>query len=146
LVPTHPAHSGTVQRIRLLLVDDDEPLLRVLRKYFEKRDPVYEVEVARSADDALMLLQAQAFDVVVSDVCMPGLSGCDLHAQAMTGWPGLRCGFVFMSGWATDDDRAYIRKTGWPFLTKPASLGSLTEAVEAAHQASCCRGAETRTA
>jgi DNA-binding NtrC family response regulator len=146
LVPTHRAHSGLVQRIRLLLVDDDDRLLRVMRRYFEKRDPVYEVEVARSADDALMLLQERAFDVVVSDVCMPGLSGCELHAEAMKRWPGLRCGFVFVSGWATDDDRAYIRKTGWPFLSKPVPLNVLTEAVEAAHQAGFRRSAETLTA
>ncbi len=146
MVSTHPAHAGPVQWIRLLLVDDDEPSLRVLHNYFEKHAPVQEVEVARSADDALILLQARTFDVVVSDVAMPGLSGCELHAQAINRWPGRRCGFVFVSDWATDNDRAYIRKTGWPFLTKPVSLGALTEAVEAAHQASGCRGAETRTA
>ena len=61
----------------LLLVDDDPFLLRSLRRLLPD---LHRVVLAGSAEAALLALDAQPFDVVVTDVHMPGMSGIDLLA------------------------------------------------------------------
>jgi two-component system response regulator AtoC len=61
---------------RVLVVDDEENLRLVLRTLLRKHG--YEVEVAKSAEDALGRLDAFDPDFVIADVRMPGMSGIDL--------------------------------------------------------------------
>jgi EAL domain-containing protein (putative c-di-GMP-specific phosphodiesterase class I) len=61
---------------RVLLVDDDEVMLRALSRELGRLD--YDVVPAASVAFALNAVSAGAFDVIVSDVCMAGLTGIDL--------------------------------------------------------------------
>lgn len=65
---------------RLLLVDDDETLLEVTCELFAEHG--YDVVTAGTADQALARLAGGAFDVLFSDVLMPGMSGLDLLRAA----------------------------------------------------------------
>ncbi len=60
---------------RILFVDDEQRVLTSMRAMF-RRD--YEVHLASSGAEALALLREQAFDVVVSDQRMPGMTGVEL--------------------------------------------------------------------
>lgn len=60
---------------RVLLVDDNDAYLENLEAILS---PESEVVGARSAREALALLQRERFDLVVSDVRMPGMSGVEL--------------------------------------------------------------------
>jgi two-component system, probable response regulator PhcQ len=62
--------------ITVLLVDDDPALLRALVRGL--RDPGIEVLTASNADEALSLLRKKPFDVIISDIDMPGRSGLEL--------------------------------------------------------------------
>jgi len=61
------------QRVRVLLVDDDEDLLIGIRLGLRKG--AFDVATARSADEAAAVLRERAIDVVVSDEQMPEVSG-----------------------------------------------------------------------
>lgn len=61
--------------LRLLLVDDNETFLDVLRAYFEAIHAVVIVGVARSGEHALALTELRAPDLVIIDLAMPGIGG-----------------------------------------------------------------------
>ncbi len=74
-MPGAPAHAGT---LHALVVDDEQPALSELA-WLLGRDPrVATVRTAASATEALRSLEAEATDVVFTDISMPGLDGLDL--------------------------------------------------------------------
>jgi two-component system response regulator CpxR len=73
----HPA--PTPERARLLLVDDDRGLARMLREFLELQG--FEVELAHDGETALGRIDAAPPDLVVLDVTLPGLSGFEVLAR-----------------------------------------------------------------
>ena len=71
----HPAP----ERARLLLVDDDRGLARMLREFLELQG--FEVELAHDGETALGRIDAAPPDLVVLDVTLPGLSGFEVLAR-----------------------------------------------------------------
>jgi len=63
---------------RILVVDDDHALLEALPKTISLRIPASQVDTASSGDEALVYLQAQRYDAIVSDIKMPGMDGLAL--------------------------------------------------------------------
>src|SRR2546425_70619 len=72
--------------LRVLLVDDHAPVLRFLALAFKSNGCV--VSTAASAEEAFDLLSVQPFDLVVSDIKMPGLSGLDVLRAVKGRQPG----------------------------------------------------------
>lgn len=69
--------NTTIQSDALILVvDDKEPIRLVLRKFLAAEG--YRVETAASADEAFAAMSAQCFDLVLSDIKMPGMDGLEL--------------------------------------------------------------------
>jgi signal transduction histidine kinase/ActR/RegA family two-component response regulator len=117
---------------RVLVVDDDPSVLRLIRATLERAG--YRVQSVTSAQDALRLYDAtpaDPFRLVLSDVVMPEMDGVDLARRLMSQDPGAR--FVFMSGYAPAElpsrDRAG-RPVG--FLAKPFRPEGLLRAVRTA--------------
>lgn len=81
---------------KVLVVDDDEAIREVCAEALSLKG--YGVTVASSAWDALGHVGGSAWDLVVSDVNMPGLSGMDFYRVATTRAPELASKFVFMTG------------------------------------------------
>ncbi len=63
----------------ILLVDDDPAILRGLKRILEREG--YAVEAVTAADKALSLLGRQLFDLVITDLMMPGMDGLTLLAE-----------------------------------------------------------------
>lgn len=63
-------------KIKLLIVDDEPDFLHVLRSYFPCG--VYEIQGVTSGEAAMSVLEQTQYDVVVTDMAMPGMSGLDL--------------------------------------------------------------------
>lgn len=72
-------------RPSLLLVDDEPEILELLALTF----PDCETVTAHNARDAIEALRARRFDVLISDMKMPGGSGLSLVEQARRLWPDL---------------------------------------------------------
>lgn len=116
-------------KIRILFVEDERQLLDVLLKAAEETD--YYAEGVSSAEAAIERLQQEAFDIIVTDVGLPGMSGLDLlqHLQ------GLRTGIitVVMTALGTVDVAVEAMKRGaTDFITKPFALNTLLGAIRVA--------------
>jgi two-component system OmpR family response regulator len=76
----------TAEPVRLLLVEDDAKLVRILRRGLAQEG--YEVDVALRGDDGLSSAMAHAYDLIVLDLMLPGIDGfavCDaLRAAGRT--------------------------------------------------------------
>ena len=68
-----------MRAVRILLVDDEESLRLTTGANLELEG--FEIVEAANAEQALELARTQAFDIVLSDIRMPGLSGVDLHER-----------------------------------------------------------------
>lgn len=91
---------------RILVVDDEELITDSLAGMLAEA-PQYELDVykAYSGSEALELLNEQQFDIVVSDICMPGISGIGLAQKIREKWP--LCHVIFQTGY---DDFQYTQQ------------------------------------
>ena len=114
----------------ILLVEDEDPVRSFASRALRLRG--YEVAEAASAEEAMELLSddANQFDLLVSDVVMPGMDGPSFAAHARKMRPGLRV--VFISGYAEDSFRRNLVDHDFLFLPKPFSLTDLTAKVKEA--------------
>lgn len=60
---------------KILVIDDEEILIRSLSKLLEKVD--YEVYTARNGQDAIEMIKDESFDLIVCDIRMPGINGVE---------------------------------------------------------------------
>jgi CheY-like chemotaxis protein len=122
--------SESAPRLKVLLVED-EVLIRI-DVADSLRAEGWDVVEAGTVDDALAALEAESFDLVLTDVHMPGeLSGLDLARIVMQNSPEVKV--VVMSGQhvPTDDETMFFHA----FLSKPVLdvAGSLRKLVESAN-------------
>ena len=113
--------------LRILIVDDEEPIRRFVDRVL--RDAGYVTFIAADGVEALALTQKEeAFDVVVTDLMMPGMSGDELARRLRQDEPRLKV--LYLTGYS---DRLFMEKvTLWQdesFLEKPCSVKGLKEAV-----------------
>ena len=99
--PAAVAQSAILQpqperRARVLIVDDDDDVRLVAAAMVEEAG--YEVESAGGGAAALAALEASDFQLLVTDVVMPGMSGVDLVRRVREKWPALP--ILFASGYA----------------------------------------------
>lgn len=114
--------SAVTPRGRLLLVDDEPELRRVLRRALERAG--HEVSEAADGEAALHLIRRMEFDTVISDVCMPLMTGLQLLERLAFEAPELPVLFVSGSIDVLDVERA--RGCGaFDFLQKPVDLAQL---------------------
>lgn len=79
---------------RLLIVDDERSICELLEITFRKEG--HRVEVASSGDSAKRKLEGQIYDIIISDIRMPDISGVDLLQYAKEVSPG--CVFILITG------------------------------------------------
>ncbi|WP_423597259.1 Hpt domain-containing response regulator [Roseateles sp. MS654] len=112
-------------RIRVLLVEDDPTLQRFVAMALE--DDEVRLQACISVDEALLALATQSFDLVISDLMLPGRHGIDL-LQTLQQRPALRGNArlaVFSAG-LNPAVRAQLESLGVTrFLSKPCSLADL---------------------
>jgi nitrogen-specific signal transduction histidine kinase/CheY-like chemotaxis protein len=105
---------------RILVVDDEEMLLEVAHEWLKGLG--YRVAKRASPAQALDILRSETFDLLLTDVTMPGMSGMELAERALALHPGLRV--LLASGFAED-----MLPGAWPLLEKPYSREQLAHAV-----------------
>ena len=87
------------QKLRILIVDDDERMTRTLADIFSTTG--HQPVEANSGAQALELARTQPFDCVLTDVRMPGMDGVELHRQLCQTLPGLPV--MLMTAYASDE-------------------------------------------
>jgi two-component system NtrC family response regulator len=97
-------------------VDDDESLRRVLQVQLQQDG--YSVVTAASAQEASSLLQLRAYDLVITDLRMPGLSGIGVLKQVKSQYP--ETVVIVLTAFGTVETAVEAMKAGaYDFLTKP---------------------------
>jgi DNA-binding NtrC family response regulator len=115
------------RKAHLLIVDDNPNTLASLSRAFRMEG--HEVTVSDNAARALELLRTETFDLVLSDVVMPGKSGLELLEDLKAA--GVKTPIVLVSGQANIEMAVKATKLGaLDFLEKPASTDKLLVTVE----------------
>lgn len=108
---------------RILVVDDDPSLRRVLQVQLEQEG--YEVVVTASAQQTLSLLQLQHFDLVITDLRMPGMSGLALLKHARLQYP--QTIVIKLTAFGTVETAVEAMKPGaCDYLTKPVHADEMS--------------------
>ncbi len=122
--PEIPSRTG-----RVLVVEDEEIVREMLATTL--RLAGHEVTEVASGEEALQALTERRFDVVVTDIAMPGVSGWEVASAAREREEPIPV--IFVTGWAASVDRNRARKMGVRrILAKPTTTEELLEAVREA--------------
>jgi two-component system response regulator AtoC len=117
--------------INILVVDDEEPFRRLLKKELTRKG--YAVEVAADGSEALRLLNDRSFNVILLDVIMPGVDGISLMKKLKedSGAPSV----IVLTGKATVETAVEAMKNGaYDYLTKPYKLDELAVVIDRAYE------------
>jgi nitrogen-specific signal transduction histidine kinase/CheY-like chemotaxis protein len=115
---------------RVLLVDDEAGIRRSVGRLLRRYG--VEVETAATGSEALSALARDAFDLVISDIRMPGLSGEELYHLVVHAYPHMTSKIVFMSGdMMRHETQVFLKQSGCPSLQKPCELDDLMRVLEA---------------
>jgi HD-like signal output (HDOD) protein len=112
----------------VLFVDDEQPLLDGLRWLLRKQRAEWRMEFVTSAQAALGLLSQRQFDIVISDMRMPGIDGASLLQTVRDLYPS--AARVILSGQSTNEELLRGIPAMQQFLTKPCDPARLKEAVQ----------------
>jgi two-component system, chemotaxis family, CheB/CheR fusion protein len=116
-------------RPRALIVDDAPDVTEMLALFLQHAG--YETVMAFSAPDALAAAREERFDVVVSDIGMPGMNGYQL-AEALRSLPEYHSvPMIAVTGFSVFDDRGRAVQSGFnAHLTKPINPATLLELIQ----------------
>ncbi|MGI9068632.1 MAG: response regulator [Pyrinomonadaceae bacterium] len=109
----------------VLIVDDDEAIRDNL---FELLSETYICQTAETAEQALARLETDTYDVVLTDISMPGLSGLELLGHVRQKFPNTPV--IIISGISDQEHAQGLIKLGaFDFLLKPFSLEVVEKSV-----------------
>ncbi|RMF60315.1 MAG: response regulator [Calditrichaeota bacterium] len=113
---------------RILVVDDEETLTFSLYQTFIKSPIDCEVVTASSGEEALQRFREQAFDVVITDVAMPGISGLELLSTIKDEHPETRVIVITAYG-SPEVSESTLERGGDLYVEKPFDIIQLKETV-----------------
>lgn len=122
--PAQAQHSGT---LRVLVVEDNPVNRRLFREQLQLLG--CRVTLAKEGKEAVMCLQLQTFDIVLTDLCMPGMDGYALARKIRADWPTLPV--VAVTATVTQQEFEECEKAGMVrVLTKPLLLNELEKVLQ----------------
>jgi CheY-like chemotaxis protein len=124
LGPAAESDRESAQLRRILLVDDEVGIRRSVGRFLRRYG--YQVTDVQSAQAALHSLSSGRYDVVVSDLRMPGLSGEEFFDLLRRDFPEMLTRVVFTSGdILREETQDFLARSGCPSLQKPYELSEL---------------------
>jgi DNA-binding NtrC family response regulator len=114
---------------RILVVDDEPNIVALFQRVLGKEG--YRVEGASSGEEAVGKLEAERFDLIISDLMMPGMNGMELQKQAQALNHGIP--FIVLTAYGTIESAVAAMKDGaYDYLTKPVNNEELKLVVKRA--------------
>ena len=120
----HAGASDALGKQRILLVEDEPYALEALVEMLEAEG--YAVTPCASGEEALIALGQDAYDVLLTDVVMPGQNGTEVARDACIAQPSIKV--ILMSGYVPD---SAALQPGWLFLHKPMESAKLLQLISA---------------
>lgn len=120
-----------MEKMKVLLVDDEEDFVNALAERINMRD--LEGNVALNGEQALQTVEEDAPDVMVLDLRMPGIDGMEVLRRVRKAYPGVEV--IVLTGHGSEKDEREARKLGaFAYLQKPVELDVLMETMKGAYQ------------
>lgn len=126
---TDPGTSRSMRPKSILLVDDDDLILKLLQKVLETWEA--SIEVSLNGRDALSKLASRNFDLMICDVHMPEMNGEELfkHIQENALLPPQR--IIFLTGDKQSQVKEFLDASGCYYLFKPIQFMDFSSHVQA---------------
>lgn len=113
--------------ISLIIVDDDPNILEVLEARFSAAG--FRIYKATSGEEALIIIDSNDIDMVISDVKMPNMSGIELYSELQVKSPGMP--IIFLTAYGNIPEAVYaVQEGAIDYLTKPFDGKMLVEMVK----------------
>jgi DNA-binding NtrC family response regulator len=120
-------------RPRLLVVDDEENVVQILQDLFSERP--YDVDTVTSGEEALDRLDANRYDLLLTDINLPGVNGLKVVEAAKAADPDMV--MIVITGYASTGTAIdALRQGAYDYITKPFDLWEVDQIV--------ARGLESR--
>ena len=117
--------------IRLLIIDDNVTFLNVARELLLKHRRLFVVDTASDAEKGLLEIHRHHYDVVVSDIRLPGVQGLELLAECRRIRP--ETPVVLITGYGDRELEKQAAKSGaYAFLHKPVAAESFCAVIDRA--------------
>jgi CheY-like chemotaxis protein len=123
----HLTASYGTAATRILVVDDEEYIRDVMAMILDGLG--YWVTVTGDGFEALWWLETQPYDLVISDLRMPGLDGPALYNEILARWPTGGPRVLFTSGFAELSQYEATATRDVPLLFKPFTIDDLCDAI-----------------
>jgi DNA-binding response OmpR family regulator len=108
--------------VRVMIIEDDEEMRSLLKDFFEEEG--FETDSVSNGVDALRMLSKDHFDLVITDIRMPGLTGLDILPRIRSLKPETL--IIVMTAYGSDDVRRRSFERGATiYLEKPIHLTKL---------------------
>jgi two-component system cell cycle response regulator CpdR len=121
------AAAPATPRCSILLAEDEETTREALCEYLRFKG--YRVITAENGEAALALAQEEDFDLLLTDVMMPRMNGCDLSQEVLKLKPRTRVLFISGRHGELVVEKGLLRQE-MAFLQKPFRLTALANAIE----------------
>ncbi len=114
---------------KILIVEDETTISSVLQSILSDELPTYEFTIAADGLEGFKYIEKEDFDLIISDIKMPKLSGTELLKQSLQVKP--ESTFVMISGHADIDTAVDCLKEGaYDFISKPIDINRLITSVK----------------
>jgi len=117
----------SVREERFLVVDDHEPLRKLVASLLARRG---KVETASGAGEALEKVRQHFYNGIVSDIQMPRMDGIEFYRQGVAYDSRLKGRFLFYSADVNPEREAFLKKNNLHFLRKPFGLGEFLDTMD----------------
>ena len=113
---------------KILIIEDEEPIRRVLVRILTEEDSSFEIQEASDGKKGLDLIKKESFDLVLCDIKMPKVDGIELLQR--TRKTNLTLPFIMLTGHGNIETAVESMKLGaYDFISKPPDLNRLINSV-----------------
>ncbi|MCU0821926.1 MAG: response regulator [Spirochaetes bacterium] len=113
-------------RIRILIIDDEEVVCSSCERFLKEEG--YDVRTVFSGRDGIRLIDENNYDIVITDLKMPGMSGMDILDHIKKGYPGMRV--IMMTGYSTAANaEESLRRGASGYIQKPFAPSELLSVI-----------------
>lgn len=112
----------------ILIVEDDYAVQTLLRGIFKREG---KITLAADGEEGLAVMKGKYFDLILSDVDMPLMSGINMYRKASDLDPDLKDRILFFTGTSGQDEIEFLKENNLNYLTKPSSLREIRTAAGA---------------
>ncbi len=103
--PTQPEADPLLEGKTVLVIDDEEIIRATVQDVLAKKG--CDVDTARDGDEAVAMIHCRDYDLIISDIRMPGKNGYQIYSEVKDRAPA--CPVIFMTGFGYDPNHSIIR-------------------------------------